>query len=242
MTSKTLFTSRAFLYQDQYVVEHTPSVPSRGVFVLLHGFPAWVSKNYDVAEQLALLGYQVYIPHHRGLGQSPGAFRFGDCLTSTGRLLEEIKQRHSSLSSFNLLGHSWGGYLCLRHLSFATDRLILLAPLAVFPEPPRAQALVSGLYRNNTTDLQSYDFEELSAEFAELARGLSIGSLGQHLASLRTLLLYGRQDEVIPSDLLDRFAQEINGAHLSVIVSDDDHRLSKRRRVLQQIRQWMEGA
>lgn len=234
-----VYTSRSFYWGNTFMTEHTPTTPVKGVFVLLHGFPAWVSKNYDVSELLALEGYKVYIPHHQGLGQSRGKFRFTENIKSTREILTTIKKSNAELP-FSLLGHSWGGYLSLRHLDLITDRLILIAPLARFPNDHRRQTLIRALYNNNKTDLPLYTQETLEVEFAQLEEELDYESLRHETTAPRSLLLYGTNDEVIPADLIRAFAEDVKSPKFETVVFTDDHRLSKRRPVLNYIRQWLQ--
>jgi pimeloyl-ACP methyl ester carboxylesterase len=236
-----IYSSQSYFINDQFVTEHTPAANPRGVYVLLHGFPAWVSKNYDIGEQLALLGYKVYIPHHRGLGQSKGTFRFDGCIQDTRSFITLVKTKHPDLP-LSLVGHSWGGYLALRHLNFISSRLILLAPLAQFPtEPERQQALISNLYQVNHDDLSEYTLETLASEFRSLKHNLDLSILRDPARAPQTLLLYGTNDETIPADLMSDFASSVASSTFETVVSDDDHRLSKRRPVLNKIRDWVSG-
>lgn len=237
-----IYSSRSYFWENCFVTEHTPTTSLRGVFVLFHGFPAWVTKNYDVGELLALLGYKVYIPHHEGLGQSKGEFQFLKNIEKTSELLRLIQQDHPSLP-LSVVGHSWGGYLALRHIEAISGQLILLAPLARFPKDERRSALINGLYTKNKTDLPTYDLTRLENEFLLLEEQLEL-SLKKNLAATpRCLLLYGNQDEVIPPDLIKDFGammtQHHGSEHFSTVVVTDDHRLSKRRPVLETIRAWV---
>jgi alpha-beta hydrolase superfamily lysophospholipase len=235
---KSAYESRSFYLGDIFITEHTPSEKPKGIFVLLHGFPAWVTKNYDVSEVLALEGYQVYIPHHQGLGQSRGVFRFSENIKTIRHLLTQIKEQHPDLD-LSLLGHSWGGYLSLRHLDLITDRLILLAPLARFPNDQRRHTLISSRDLNTEADLSEYTLETLEKEFKQLEQDVNYGLLQEEASAPRSLLLYGTKDEVIPAYLIRDFATDAKSSRFETIVLEDDHRLSKRRPVLDKIRHWL---
>jgi alpha-beta hydrolase superfamily lysophospholipase len=235
---QTAFTSRSFYWNNLFFIEHSPSTPVKGLFVLLHGFPAWVSKNYDVGELLALHGYKVLIPHHQGLGQSNGTFDFLKTIENTSLIIKTIKELHPDLP-FSICGHSWGGYLSLHHLKEITDKLILLAPLAHFPKDLRREHLIKGLYDKNRADIPTYDLETLKSVFNELEQRLDYRALQSKDFSADSLLIYGTNDEVIPADLIADFAREIKSLRHTTIVTDDDHRLSKRRPVLEQIKSWL---
>lgn len=236
--NQTLFTCRAYYWNEQFITELSPLKPIKGIYVQLHGFPGWVSKNYDVAEVLVQEGYKVYLPHHRGLGQSKGNFRFQQNIIATKQLLSEIQQSNPE-HSLSLLGHSWGGYLTLRLRSFITDRMILLAPLAKFPTDERRYMLVKSLYNKNQSDLGEYTIESLEQEFEKLAADLDINSLKERSTTPRSLLIYGTNDDVIPPDLIESFSEEVKSGGLETLAFADDHRLSKRRPVLDKIQQWV---
>lgn len=236
--TKTSFTSHSFYWNNYFITEHTPQEPIKGQFVLLHGFPAWVSKNYDIGEQLALLGYKVYIPHHQGLGQSQGTFEFLKNLEETTRLIKAIKEKNPLLP-FSLLGHSWGAYLSLRHLHEITDKLILLAPLAHFPKDSRRDLLLGNLYEKNKEDIPSYNLVQLKAAFEKLEQEMDYSVINTNPWTQRSLLIYGTNDEVIPSDLMADFASGLRSPRHTTLVTNDDHRLSKRRQILEMIKKWV---
>lgn len=236
--TKTHFTSQSFYWNNYFITEHTPLEPLKGQFVLLHGFPAWVSKNYDIGELLALLGYKVFIPHHQGLGQSPGNFEFLKNIKETSQLIKAIKEQNPLLP-FSLLGHSWGAYLSLRHLHEITDKLILLAPLAHFPKDRRRDLLLENLYEKNKQDIPSYDLAQLKAVFEKLEQDIDYSILNTELWTKKSLLIYGANDEVIPSDLMADFASSLRSPQHTTKVTDDDHRLSKRRQILEMIKSWL---
>jgi alpha-beta hydrolase superfamily lysophospholipase len=233
-----LASSQSYFLGDRFITEFTPATPPKGLFVLLHGFPAWVTKNYDIAEVLVLLGYKVYVPHHQGLGQSKGEFRFTENVDTTRNWLIQLKEQHPNLK-LSLGGHSWGGYLSLRNLDLITGRLLLLAPLARFPNDQRRNLLLGNLYHFNKADLPAYTLDSLQEEFQQLEANLDVALLKNTPLAPKTLLLYGTNDEVIPADLIAGFAADVSGPHLEIIVSDADHRLSRRRPVLEQIKNWV---
>lgn len=235
---KPVYTSQSYFVGHRFVTEHIPAKETLGVFVLLHGFPAWVTKNYDVGEVLAQEGYHVYIPHHEGLGQSMGTFDFISNIQNTRDFLKTIKQKHPH-SSLSLVGHSWGGYLCLSSLDYVTDRLILIAPLAHFPTAERRETLINNLYENNQADLENYSLKQLQATFDTLESSLDYSLLNNEASAPKTLLIYGDSDEVIPSDLIRDFGRSISSDRLEIAVFPDDHRLSKRRPVLEKIKLWL---
>lgn len=238
-TINPVYNSRSYYFNNIFITEHTPTTDIRGLFILLHGFPAWVSKNYDIGEVLAQQGYKIYIPHHQGLGQSKGLFKFTENVNATRELINQIQNQNPNLG-LSLMGHSWGGYLSLRHLDLISERLILLAPLARFPTDERRKTLVHNLFKNNKTDLEHYSLENLESEFELLEKNLNPNKILQdsHICP-NTLLIYGTNDDVIPADLIKDFSKEVYTKKIDVLALNDDHRLSKRRPVLNKIAEWI---
>lgn len=84
----------------------------KGIILFLHGLPGWATKNYDIAEHLAQLGYKIIIPHYRGLGlglsnEKVDLIQIHDDIKN---IIFEIKQKNKRLP-LSILGNSFGGFL-----------------------------------------------------------------------------------------------------------------------------------
>lgn len=167
-----LFTVEAHTQGAHFYLVYRPvkEDKSKGVVVLLHGFPGWVTKNYDLAELLTLEGYICYVPHYPGLGLSvdEGPFDFLDCISSIESFYDFVSLKHKDCD-INLIGHSWGGYLALRLAERCTGKMIILAPLAVFPRNKVLENTIKGLLSEAREDCSQYDYATLLKSFQRLA-------------------------------------------------------------------------
>jgi acylglycerol lipase len=88
------------------------------VVIIAHGFGEHKGRYRNVIEALSQHGYTVYIPDHRGHGQSGGlrfyVDRFDDFVADLDRLVEIARRDHPGLPIF-LIGHSMGGLIATRY-------------------------------------------------------------------------------------------------------------------------------
>jgi predicted esterase YcpF (UPF0227 family) len=234
---EVLFSAEAFKYKNSFVIKYIPPNPI-GVYVCFHGFPGWLSKNNDIAERLCLSGYITYLIHYEGLGLSDGSFNFEKCIKTTGDFLNLIKETHSDYK-ISFLGHSFGGYLAVFYSEFISDRLILLAPLILFPNDVELKTLTDKLVINYPYETQIYGKDLLYYEFKKLNFDLLNKHSLNNVFSRTTLLIHGLQDVVLSSNLSSMLqAYSTKGVFKYVEIEDDHVFTSKRREIIKIIDIW----
>ncbi len=234
-----LLNARAYCYKGMYVLELFPveSNSPKGLFVFLHGFPGWSTKNYDLAERLCLSGYAVLIPHYPGLGLSKGTFSFKGSQEKMGDFLEFAKKEYAL--PISLFGHSWGGHLAIHCCRYVEKLLILFAPLSVFPSGNSLRALVDGLFEEVPLDCRNYTPEKMRRELKSLGAALSLDNFASVMKPKALLIIHGTNDKVISlEDSKALMARSIGKADL-IEINDDHLLLQHRRKLLEQVSTWV---
>lgn len=123
--------------------------------VMLHGWGAHIGLMQPLAEQLAPLGYQCYLPDMPGFGQTP-APTTGWTVHDYAKWVVDYLDGHR-LSQVYLFGHSFGGRLGLVLGAQYGDRLIKMAladAAGVRPKPSTRGQLRLSTYRFALSTLQ----------------------------------------------------------------------------------------
>jgi alpha-beta hydrolase superfamily lysophospholipase len=233
--------SKSYLYKGMYIFHLlAQKLKPRGIFIVIHGFPSWSSKNYDIAEHLCLLGYEVFIPHHKGLGLSKGNFSFKKSISDIEKLIKIIKREKPELK-ISLLGHSWGGYVSLQLHKYVEEHLILLAPLIEVPLSSKLSYFVNYFFKHYPSETKTYSKQSLKREFIELQGNFAIAEFVNHIKSRNLLLLHGKQDDLIPIWSSTIFAKKLSKfSKFDYVKMNEDHRLSKKRNlVFEKIKAWL---
>ena len=234
-----LIKGRAYRHQGMYVFELLPAgrKKAKGLFVCLHGFPAWSTKNYDIAEQLCLLGYAVLLPHYPGLGFSGGSFSFTRSRETLEKFLGFSKRRYGL--PLSLMGHSWGGYLALALCRRVDRLLLLLAPLSVFPTGAALGALIDGIFADSPEDCRLYTKATMRDAIRSLGAAFSLEGFVETAACKPCLIVHGKDDSVIPVQDSRALAAKAAGK-AKLIELEDGHLLYRqRRKVLDLVSQWI---
>ena len=94
-----------------YLLRFRSTQPGGHAFLLLYGFPAARgTKNLDLADQLFRhFDRDVYLLHYRGLGESPGGFRFTASIEEAEDVARHVAGANRRPRRVVLVGHSWGG-------------------------------------------------------------------------------------------------------------------------------------
>jgi esterase/lipase len=196
-----LFECDGFFLGNIYVLKfhNKKSKFTNNAFCLLHGFPAYVQKNYDIAENLCKMGFTVYVFHYSGLGLSKGKFYFKKSFEDTITLINFIEKE--KYTTFSLVGHSWGGYVALNSFKFINKKgkLILLAPFSKLTSeivPSLANVLITNpAYR---TELSHYNYNTLVDELRGISRSNNVYENVKNISGSNVLLLHGTKDEEVP--------------------------------------------
>ena len=230
---EVLFTAEAFKFNNSFVIKYIPHNPI-GVYVCFHGFPGWLSKNNDIAERICLNGYITYLIHYDGLGHSDGKFSFEKSIRNIGDFLNLIREAHSDYK-ISFLGHSFGGYLAVYYSEFISDRLILLAPLVLFPDDLELKSLTDQLLLNYPNETEIYGKDLLFDEFKKLNCDLLSKHSLNKVFSRYTLIIHGLQDVVLSPNLSSKLQAYSTKGLFKYIEVEDDHVFTTKRRELYQI-------
>lgn len=236
---RNLIKGRAYHYDGMYVFELLPVGirKPKGIFVFLHGFPGWVTKNYDIAEQLCFLGYVVLIPHYPGLGFSAGRFSFKELGKAINNFLEFVKKQYNL--PISLLGHSWGGYLAMSLCHHIEKLLVLLAPLSVFPTGKSLRKSVDALLAEAPSDCKHYMRMKMQNEIESLGKTFSLKKFINKMVHKHFLVIHGINDVVTPIKDSRVLIAKSKGA-ASLIELDDGHLLFRNRRnILEYVSKWV---
>ena len=236
-----LIKGRAYRHQGMYVFELLPAgrKKAKGLFVCLHGFPAWSTKNYDIAEQLCLSGYAVLIPHYPGLGLSEGLFSFARARATIETFLGFAEREYGLPLSF--MGHSWGGYLAISLCRRVERLLLLLAPLSVFPTGAALSALIDGIFADSPEDCGLYTKATMREAIGSLGAAFSLEGFVETAARKPCLIIHGKDDSVIP--VQDSRALAVKAAgKVKLVEFEDGHLLYRQRlRVLGLVSRWVKA-
>ncbi len=96
-----------------------PDGDSRGGILVLHGFGEHSGRYETLGNYLAERGFLVVAPDHRGHGKSGGqrghVLRFDQYLDDLDALVAHVRNVHSSVGKWYVLGHSLGGLIAIRY-------------------------------------------------------------------------------------------------------------------------------
>ncbi len=209
------------------------------------GYPGWLRWHSTLARHRTL-----HIPLHPGFGKSPRVewvLSMRDLACFYARVLREMH-----LSPIDVMGFSLGGWLAAEmaaNCAHQFQRMVLVAPAGIRPpegeimdmfcvtartylqasalDPTRTPEFAT-LYGGGPSPEQFEAWEDARAETARLAwqpylHNSSLGPLLEGIDKLPTLLIWGRQDQVVPLSAGQAYQNAIAGSEL-VVLEDCGHR------------------
>ena len=172
--------------------------------IFLHGFPGIRSKqNREIAQGFVNSGGgDAHVLLYSGLTQAPGQFTFTSCLAEVHAYLEKLVTPKSQ--SFNLVGHSWGGFLSLtiaeRFQPFLR-KMVLMSPLLYFWEESESTKFFEETLKNNP-GIQIGTASERGAEFETFGTSTPPDRLIRSVTpETEVLFLQAREDDVTPTSI-----------------------------------------
>jgi pimeloyl-ACP methyl ester carboxylesterase len=209
------------------------------------GHPGWLRWHSELARSRTLL-----IPHHPGFGRSPRVEWVSNIRDLAGFYARVLRER--KLSPIDVIGFSLGGWIAAEMAACDAAqfrRMVLVAPTGI--RPPEGDIMdlftvtarvyldasvhdaqntpeFAKLYGGEQTPEQFEAWEDARAETARLAwqpymYNPSLGPLLQGVVGLPTLLIWGRQDRVVPVSAAEVYKKSIVGAEL-VVFDNCGHR------------------
>ena len=184
-------------------VFHAPQSQERSwPTVFLHGFPGVRSKqNREIAKAVSeRTGRDAHVLLYSGINDAPGLFSFESCLAEVHAYIESL--RNQGITRFDLVGHSWGGFLALTLASKYPDsvrKLVLMSPLLKFH--PVADAFTSfSAMQSNYPEFKFHGVQELASEFFAMNEKFPTDQFIEKLPrDLPVLFLQAEADEVTPT-------------------------------------------
>jgi pimeloyl-ACP methyl ester carboxylesterase len=226
------------------------------------GFPGWLSWNRELGREHSLM-----IPLHPGFGRSPRRDWISNVRDLACFYLWLIREQ--KLGAIDAIGFSFGGWLAAEMAAFAPqifNHLILVAPMGVAPPQGHIMDMFTitartylrssvraahetpefaSLFGGSPTPEQFEAFEEARAEMARLAwqpymYDPSLPSLLRGANRLSTLLIWGRDDRVVPVDCGEIYAEALPRSRL-VIFDNCGHRpeIEKREQFVAEVRAFL---
>ena len=203
------------------------------------GHPGWLNWHNDLSGEHSLL-----VPVHPGFGEHPRADWVSSVRDLAGfysRMLREM-----CLGPIDVIGFSLGGWIAAEMAAAEAGqfrRMVLVAPTGV--RPPEGEILdlfivtarayldasvhdasatpeFAALYGGEETTDQFEAWEDARAESARLAwkpymHNPSLPHLLEGVAGLRTLIVWGKDDGIVPHSAAHAYSRAIAGSELLVL-------------------------
>jgi pimeloyl-ACP methyl ester carboxylesterase len=237
LNSHCLYKAEAFKVEGLYSLHLEPIMPKEHKAALFfHGFPAWGSKNFDLAELLSMNGYHCFIIHYPGLGLSDGVFDFFESIQVSKEWICKIQNKYN-FDSISCVGHSWGGFVLSQLVSMISGKSLFLAPLILEPDSTIMDGIIEGLIHQYPIDSRKYTAQSMKEAFKECFFKMDIEDFRLGTKNNPSLVVHGMNDLVIPLSLSQQLIDE--NPHMKLRIIDDDHSLiGKRREVFTITREW----
>jgi len=202
------------------------------------GYPGWLRWHVALAQS-----HTLHIPLHPGFGTSPRVewvSSVRDLACFYARVLQDM-----GLSPIDVIGFSLGGWIVAEMAANCAQqfrRMVLVAPAGIRPpegdimdmftvsaraylnasvHDPAQTSEFALLYGGAATPEQFEAWEEARAETARLVwrpymYNPSLGPLLEGVRGLPTLVLWGRQDQIVPLSAGQIYNRSITGSELAV--------------------------
>jgi len=202
------------------------------------GHPGWLRWNSALAQS-----HTLHIPLHPDFGKSPGVEWIQNIRDLAGFYSRVLRDR--GLSPVDAIGFSLGGWIAAEmaaNCAHQFRRLVLVAPVGI--RPPEGEIMdmftvtarayldasvhdpantpeFAALYGGAATPEQFEAWEDARAQVARLAwqpymYNPSLGPLLEGVGGLPTLVVWGRQDKVVPFSAGQLYNSSITGSELVV--------------------------
>ena len=200
------------------------------------GHPGWLKWHADIARRRTVL-----IPLHPGFGRTERAEWIMNMRDMAGLYARYLKE--SNLAPLDVIGFSLGGWIAAEMAASNPSqfrKMALVAPMGIKPPTgyiqdffqmmapqqilasvldPANTAEYGDLYGGGPTPVQFENFEEARAQCARLAwqpfmHNPSLPRLLGVAAGLPTLIVWGKDDAVVPVSAANSYREAIAGARV----------------------------
>ena len=226
------------------------------------GHPGWLYWHAALAED-----HLLNIPIHPGFGALPRAHWVSGVRDLAGfysRMLRDM-----ALEPVDVIGFSLGGWIAAEMAAACSDQfnsMVLVAPAGIRPSEGEIKDLFvvtarayldasvydaestpefASLYGGESTPEQYETWEDARAESARLAwkpymHNDSLGPLLEGVRGLPTLLIWGREDQIVPLGSGHIYNQSIAGSELAIF-DDCGHRpeIEKRDEFISRVKNFL---
>jgi pimeloyl-ACP methyl ester carboxylesterase len=209
------------------------------------GHPGWLRWHSELARSRAVI-----IPLHPGFGKSPRVEWVSSIRDLAGFYARVLRER--GLSPVDVIGFSMGGWIAAEMAACDAkqfNHMVLVAPTGI--RPPQGDIMdmftvtarayldasvcdaaqspeFAKLYGGEQTPEQFEAWEDARAETARIAWqpymfNPSLGPLLQGVVGLPTLIVWGKQDKIVPVSVAQVYHEAIAGSEL-VLLDNCGHR------------------
>ena len=185
-----------------YVRQYFPAEPlfSHNKVLFFHGYPG-SQKNYDLAEHLALKGFECTVWHYRGAWKSEGRYSLVSNYKDTETLLNFLNKKGDGHEEISLVGASWGGFVALE--TFARNpnirKVVLLAPFINMGSDEKAfQTGVRFLSSITKPSIRNYEREDIEKDLRIIERQFNPLKKLSDLDGSKVLIIHGENDTICP--------------------------------------------
>ena len=187
---------------DLYVREYLPSHENKKneAVLFLHGYPG-SQKNYDIAEHLALKGFNGYVVHYRGSWKSKGKYSLFSNYKDVELILKYIEGKVFSYSQISLIGNSWGGFLGLEIFAVHPNlsKFIMLAPfININQDQKKLEAGAHFLSSVTRPYIKNYEKSQIMMDLVEISRTHNPLDKISNIDGKRVLIIHGEKDHICP--------------------------------------------
>lgn len=140
-----------------------PATPRAILF--FHGFPANRGvKNLDLADYIhRKFKEDTYLLHYKGLGESPGEFKFTESIAEASQVVDFIV-RNQPYKEICLVGHSWGGLVSINLAQRHPEKVKNLILISPFCEVKKTDPLYDWFVSSAREDFKNIFGEQSEAE------------------------------------------------------------------------------
>jgi pimeloyl-ACP methyl ester carboxylesterase len=209
------------------------------------GHPGWLRWHSELARSRTIL-----IPQHPGFGKSPRVEWVRNIRDLAGFYALALKER--GLAPIDVIGFSLGGWIAAEMAACNPAqfrKMVLVAPTGIKPpegdimdlfiitarayldasiQDPQSTPEFAKLYGGEQTPEQFEAWEDARAETSRLAWqpymfNPSLGQLLEIASGLPTLIVWGKQDRIVPISAAEVYKKSIPGSEL-VVFDNCGHR------------------
>lgn len=217
---------------ELYIREYLPTsaIPAKNAVLFLHGYPG-SQKNYDIAEHLALKGFQCTVMHYRGTWQSKGQYSLVSVFKDVETVLSDLKEKGFDQSRVSLIGASWGGFVALQTLiqNPGLRKVVLLSPFVNLAMDEKG--LMAGadfMYSITKPSIKNYEKDQIIADLRVIQREYNPLSKLGGINGQKILIIHGNQDKICPIEHSMQIKSSFNPPARLYKLEGQDHFLHAR--------------